>query len=174
MLKIRFGNSRTALILFNLLVIKFPSFRIDKYKRSFEFRRGFWKFLRSIPANFYESILYGMASNISECMLSWYVTKVMSFKQFIEPVFTIGIINFQRYRGEENVTQEEIQKFYDKLPSELKELLSDSGSHDPAASNWRKIDGKLVLIDYGTSTLNTAWARFIRLATALKIDTNAA
>ena len=98
----------------------------------------------------------------------------MSFKQFIEPVFTIGIINFQRYRGEENVTQEEIQKFYDKLPSELKELLSDSGSHDPAASNWRKIDGKLVLIDYGTSTLNTAWARFIRLATALKIDTNAA
>lgn len=158
MFKIRKGNTRIAIILFNYLVLKFPNPRFSAWARAFTSRKSFWEFLKTLPVVAYDYLIYGVAANVSEGQLYRWSNNL----PYLVPVFSLGIVNFQRYMGEECPTNKEMSELWKKLPEELKALLLEVDCHEYGYYNWRKTPNGLKLIDYAADPLRTPWARFLR------------
>jgi hypothetical protein len=140
--------------------VKFPNPRFDWWRQAFEVRKSLFSFVIGSPARIYDALLYGLIANISEAM----VWRLNSHAKFLVPVFTLGLLNFQRYVGEKKPTHEDMIELWKKLPEDLSEILFQSSCHEYGWYNWRKTENGLKLIDYASNPLVTPWARFINKA----------
>jgi hypothetical protein len=162
MIKIRSGHTRIVFILLNLLVIKIPNPRFDKQKNNFVYRKSFLGFLKRSILNFYIYFLYGLIANISEALVySW---NKQEESDFLVPVFSIGICNFQIYQGEEEPSKELLWHLYNSLSDETKKWLYESDTHEISNHNWRKTPEGLKMIDYALDPMGTSFAVFIARA----------
>ncbi len=160
MIKIRKGNTRIAVLLFRLVVIKFPNPRLDRI-RSFEYwtrRKSFFGFLGRSIRNFYDALMWGVALNTSEALVYHYSLKA----KYLSPVFTLGLLNFMPYEGEDEPTREEIDALYRSLSDKARKFLLEADCHEYASHNWRRTPEGLKLIDYGQDPLKVPWAVFLR------------
>lgn len=160
MIKICKGNTRIAVVLFSWLVIKFPSPRFDRFKSSDCWRRreSLFSFLGELLVNFYDAFIWGVASNTSEALVYRYALK----PKYLSPVFTVGLLNFMFYEGEDRPTEEEILVLYQSLSDEARKVLLETDWHERSSHNWRKTPKGLRLIDYGVDPLRTDWSLFLR------------
>lgn len=163
MIKFKYGNTRIAIILFSWLVIKFPNPRIDWIKLMRWDRRNFLKSLKRLPDSLYQAFLYGVSANINEALL-YKSTDMSEFKidTILTPVFSIGILNFQKYLGEEIPTPDEVYVFVRTFPDEVLELYIKCEAHDVAYYNWRKTPEGLKIIDFALPALRSDLAYFLR------------
>lgn len=157
MIKIRFGNTRMVFIFFNIFVIKIFNPRADWIIKSWKSKNRVFDFIKTLPKLCYEAFIYGTSANISEALI--YIQAKQT--SFLSPVFSLGLLSLQRYEGENEPTQLEIQSLYEALPERIRNQLREVNGHDKAACNWRKTKRGLILIDYGVSSLDTWWANFL-------------
>jgi hypothetical protein len=91
-----------------------------------------------------KDLYLGFSANVTEGWLS--NSKNTSF---LHPATCFILFNFQKYAGEQEPTYEQLKPFFDSLSEKGKRFLSCIDPHQFEMSNWRIIDNKLKLIDYG-------------------------
>ncbi len=158
MIRLRKGNTRIAIIFFKFLVIKIPNPRFDRHTHAFRTRETFFRFLAGRGEDIYEALLSGVLANLSEAVVyrnGWGMT------EYLVPVFSLGICNFQRYQGEERPTKTELETMVRGLSEDLQSLFFKADPHERSTSNWRKTRSGLRLIDYAADPLKTPWADFL-------------
>lgn len=163
MIKFKDGNTRIAFIIFDWMVIKFPNPRIDWIKLMRWDRRNFLKSLKRLPDSLYHALLYGVSANINEALFY----KDAGFSKLgidtiLTPVFSIGIINFQIYQGEEIPTRDEVDEFVKTFPPKVFKLYLKCNAHDVGYYNWRKTPKGLKLIDFALPALRSDLAYFLK------------
>ncbi len=164
MIKLRKGNTRIALILFNLVVIKFPNPRFFEYKVYFcgkpkrEVLKEFPRLAGDYARSLYTAFISGFAINVAEAMLFCFARNV----PFLTPLFSFGLINLQFYQGEDQPTEEEMLAFIAALPKKAKKYLLCIDGHSLGRHNWRKTPKGLRIIDYGPNPLLAPLGLLIR------------
>ncbi len=155
MFKIHKGSTRTAVVLFNRLVLKFPrctgsSFRdeLARLKAAWK-QRGFaavWKdgHIAMLMRGMAEDLLMGVSANVCEGWL-WLSTRA----SFLHPTCCLIICNLQRHAGDAIPTDEPRRRLFDSLSDTGRLYLGLINPHAIAPHNWRIVDGRLRLIDYG-------------------------
>jgi hypothetical protein len=165
MFKIRKGNTRIAIILFNFLVIKIPNPRFYEIKDGFKRRKSILSFIKDFFRGLYFRFLHGVIANVTEALI-WYGAHN---SPMLMPVWSIGLFNFCRYYGEEEPTRDEIIKLLTFCVSDMKDkedVLRKVSPHSVAVHNWRRTkDGKVILIDYGVDpSHNDYWGYILRIS----------
>jgi len=124
------GSTRTVVIVLRRFVLKFP--RIEK----------------ALGRTRLISFLWGVIANLTE-----FSTFLLSKnRSFLVPVWSIGLVSFQRYEEGETPTENEIRDILNRLPEGQKNILEFTGSHDLSARNWKKNAKGYRLFDYGDAS----------------------
>jgi hypothetical protein len=153
--KIHVGSTRVGVAVLRLFVVKFPRIYGSTSGYTFETMRLVWekqgfravlkeeligRFARRIT----QDILMGIATNVCE---GWVYLQNKS--PFLQPTFCFALFNIQPYAGEIIPTEDQMKPFFKSLPDKGRVYLSCISGHHYSPDNFRVVDGKLRLIDYG-------------------------
>ena len=155
MFKLRSGSTRVAVVLFNRLVLKFPrcygwsSMYAWGNLKSVWKSHGFvtvWKggLIGKMLMRMKGDFLLGVSANVCE---GWMWLSEQS--TFLHPTFCLVVCNLQRHAGDTIPTYEQMKPFFESLPKEGRSYLGCIDPHQFYMDNWRIVDGRLRLIDYG-------------------------
>lgn len=162
MFKIHKGSTRTAVVLFNRLVLKFPRcYGLDS-KDAWDNLKGKWKeegfvaawkdrLISKLFKGMLRDFLIGVSANVVE---GW--TWASGQSSFLHPTFCLVFCNLQRHAGNVIPTREQMKPFFESLPEEGKSYLRCIDPHQSRIDNWRIVDGRLRLIDYGGTPYDPA------------------
>jgi hypothetical protein len=138
MIQIKRGSTRIAIVIAETLVIKIPhvTFLIGCFTKNGNDRRlCLLNFLKGVLANVSEFYVY-----------------ISTEAPFLTPVFSLGLVTFQRYEIGDTPTQEELgHDVLSRLPERTKRLIATMDPHDLDCKNWRRTWKGYRLIDYGDS-----------------------
>ncbi len=162
MFKIHKGSTRTVVVLFDRLVLKFPrcyglgsKYAWGAIKRTWK-SEGFttvWKDGRfgKLLRRIMEDFLMGVSANVCEGWM-W----LSSQSPFLHPTFCLVVCNLQWHAGDTIPTHEQMKPFFESLPKEGRSYLGYIDPHQFFMDNWRIVDGRLRLIDYGGKLYDSA------------------
>lgn len=159
MFKVSGGSTRLVIILFNRLVLKFPNcYGLYSQSACSDLKRvwksdGFvavWKdgLIRELLRRLIEDFFQGVFANVCEGFM-W------SFERssFLHPTLSLVFCNVQSNAGDVIPTKEQIKLFFESIPKEAGRYFLSVDPHQYDLENWRIINGRLRLIDYGGSKL---------------------
>ena len=150
-----------VLIFLNLLVVKFPNPRFDWWGLAFKHRKSMLEFVLKTPSMIYDAFLYAVTANITEALI-WRQRSAVA--TFLVPVFSIVVLSFQRYVGEDAPSGQELTELLESLSPKMREGILKCDMHEYGHYNWRKTPKGLKLIDYAMNPSRTAWAHFLSRA----------
>ena len=155
MFKIHKGTTRIAVVLFHRLVLKFPRYEGLASRYGWRILKSTWgsdgfatvwkngcigELLRRIMRDF----LLGVSANVCE---GW--MRLANQSLFLHPTFCLVVCNLQWHAGDTIPTNDQMQQFFKSLPEAGRYYLESIDPHQYSAENWRIVDGRLRLIDYG-------------------------
>jgi len=165
MFKIKKGNTRVVIILFELLVIKVPNLRFKQVYRLIYDEKitniFHWRKTKATWRHFVYYFLYGLIANASETLL---YHEVSSFKtpKYLTKTFTfLGIVNCQPFQGGNMPSKKELREFIDSLPKDSRDILIKCNPHCFSRENWVLTPDGIKIVDFGISTEPTPFARFL-------------
>ena len=150
----RRGSTRIAIILCNLIVIKIANPFRWGFKGFIKSLRHEWRregFLKETWIRITQDFLLGVGANVTEGFLC-----KRDNTSFLIPVKCFLIFNLQRYVGEEEPSEEELKVFFDTLKENGVKMIYCIDPHQYEPCNWRIVDGRIRLIDYGGKIYNDA------------------
>lgn len=162
MFKIHKGSTRVVIVLFNSFVIKFPHcsdlgsvWAWQNLKEIYK-SEGFlavWKgkLVGKLLQKMWGGFLMGVSANVCEGWM-W----LFNQPSFLQPTFCMIIFNIQRHAGDIIPTYEQLKPFFESLPEKGKSYLGCIDPHQFYIDNWRIVDGRLRLIDYGGKLYDSA------------------
>ncbi len=176
MFKIKKGSTRLIIILFARWVIKIPRCYGLATNYGYQGLKRAWKkggiqnvwnngSIGYLLRRFSEDVLGGISANILEGWL-W----LHCGSSFLQPTICLIFFNLQEYAGEEIPTSQQMRPFFDSLPEKARGYIGCVDPHQHYMDNWRIVDGRLRLIDYGGKICDSCSFQYLLMCWRKEIE----